>query len=109
LRHNAVGDDAQREDLRPRPEIPVGSRMDFAVAASIREADRQEPRWRLEPSILRLFEFKGFECTWCQGRNRAFSLSHWYCVHELFEQTEEANKKANNFFLRPLLFRLKPN
>jgi hypothetical protein len=40
LRHNAVGGVARREDQRPRPEIFVDDRMDFAVAAAFGWRDR---------------------------------------------------------------------
>ena len=39
LRHNAVGGVARREDQRPRPDMHVDDRMDFAVAAAFREPD----------------------------------------------------------------------
>jgi hypothetical protein len=39
LRHNAVGGVARREDQRPRPDMHVDDRMDFAVAAAFRDPD----------------------------------------------------------------------
>jgi hypothetical protein len=76
----------------------------------VREADRQEPRWRLEPSILRL-AYSSSKTLSVPGARGGIELFHYLidiaCM-SFFEQTEEANKKANNFFLRSLLFRLKP-